>query len=98
MLCKFTCYSLLWDWSDKLIEGFGQHPGEENSHHCQTCGKCYKSKGSLATHVSLSHGKNESNGQSFACSICGKPCNSKNALNIHKSRYHKSSQDQCFNW
>jgi len=70
-------------------KGFGQHPGEENSHHCQTCGKCYKSKGSLATHVSLSHGKNESNGQSFSCSICGKSCNSKNALNIHKSRYHK---------
>jgi len=72
-------------------KGFGGlHLEEENGHPCQTCGKCYKSKGSLATHVSLSHGKNESNGQSFSCSVCGKHCNSKNALNIHKSRYHKS--------
>jgi len=74
-------------------KGFGGlHLEEENGYPCQTCGKYYKSKGSLATHVSLSHGKNESNGQTFSCSICGKHCNSKNALNIHKSRYHKSEE------
>jgi len=74
-------------------KGYGHCLEEENTHHCQICGKYYKSKGSLATHVSLSHGRNESNGQTFCCSICGKHCNSKNALNIHRSRYHKSGQD-----
>ena len=73
-----------------MIEGFGQHHSEEYSFPCETCGKFYKSKGSLATHVSLSHGRNESNGQSFSCVICGKSYNTKNAMNTHKSRYHKS--------
>ena len=78
-------------WID--FKGFGQHLDEENSFPCLTCGKYYKSKGSLATHVSLLHGKNEPSGQSFSCLICGKCCNSKSALNTHKSRYHKG-QDQ----
>ena len=73
-----------------MIQGFGQHLGAvDNSFPCEACGKFYKSKGSLATHVSLSHGKNESSGQSFACVICGKCYNTKNAMNTHKSRYHK---------
>ena len=78
-------------WID--FQGFGQHLDEENSFPCLTCGKYYKSKGYLSTHVSLLHGKNEPSGQSFSCLICGKCCNSKSALNTHKSRYHKG-QDQ----
>jgi len=63
---------------------------EENSFPCELCGKYYKSKGSLATHISLLHGKNEPSGQIFSCLACGKQCTSKSALNTHKSRYHKT--------
>ena len=83
--------------NQQIIQGFGHHLSEENLFTCETCGKFYKSKGSLATHVSLNHGKNESSGQSFSCVICGKCYNTKNAMNTHKSRYHKGDQDQYFN-
>jgi len=85
------------EYSNQSVEGSfkgGSQFGEGKEFSCLLCGKSYKSKGSLATHVSLSHGRNESNGQAFVCLLCQKYCNSKNALNIHKSRYHnKNSQD-----
>ena len=70
------------------FEGVGYMFEEVNIHQCKICGKSYKTKGSLATHTSLTHGKNEYNGQPFTCLSCGKYFGSKNALNIHRSRYH----------
>merc|ERR1712025_568271 len=41
-------------YDDQQDESYDDCLEEENTHHCQICGKYYKSKGSLATHVSLS--------------------------------------------
>ena len=78
---KFNSVYIIKGWNTNI---------EDNSFPCELCGKYYKSKGSLATHISLLHGKNEPDGQIFSCFACGKQCTSKSALNTHKSRYHKT--------
>ena len=61
----------------------------DNNHKCERCGKYFKTKAHLISHLSYSHVKSEQRKQENKCKDCGKLFLKSDYLQSHILRAHK---------
>ena len=80
--------------ADAHGESYNNHLGNESSVPCEICGKSFKTKYSLKSHVKLVHSQN-SEVVKFPCDQCGKDFKSKNSLEYHRKIHTGDYPHRC---
>ncbi|XP_014208851.1 zinc finger protein Xfin isoform X2 [Copidosoma floridanum] len=74
----------------KMLMHVERKHSTEPKYPCETCGKKFKTKVDLSSHVRFQHIRIPA-----VCDVCGKICYNSNALHVHQKREHYLPEFEC---
>lgn len=89
---KFTCIicGLICSRKETLRSHFVRKHTQHYEFSCEQCGKEFKIKGDLTTHMRLNHRE-----PPVMCDVCGKTCRNSHSLYTHQKHAHYKAKYEC---
>ncbi|XP_071567346.1 uncharacterized protein [Temnothorax nylanderi] len=89
---KFNCIvcDVVFSRKETLRSHFVRKHTQHYDYSCNYCGKEFKIKGDLTTHIRLKHQE-----EPVVCDVCGKTCRNSHSLYTHQKHAHYKAKYEC---